>query len=52
VLPGRRVQPAEAAADPLGRLVAALSGQQALLVLDNCEHLVAAVAVLADRVLA
>jgi predicted ATPase len=31
--------------------VAALSGQQALLVLDNCEHLVAAVAVLADRVL-
>jgi predicted ATPase/DNA-binding SARP family transcriptional activator len=37
--------------DPLGRLVAALSGQQALLVLDNCEHLVAAAAALAYRVL-
>ncbi len=39
-------------ADPLGRLLAALARQRALLVLDNCEHLVAAAATLADRVLA
>ncbi len=39
-------------ADALGRLLAALSRQQALLVLDNCEHLVGAAATLADRVLA
>ncbi len=38
--------------DTLGRLLSALAGQRALLVLDNCEHLVAAVAGLADRVLA
>jgi predicted ATPase/DNA-binding SARP family transcriptional activator len=40
------------ATDELGRLLAALAGQRALLVLDNCEHLVAAAAALADRVLA
>jgi predicted ATPase/DNA-binding SARP family transcriptional activator len=40
------------AADALDRLVAALAGRRALLVLDNCEHLVAAAATLADRVLA
>jgi predicted ATPase len=39
-------------ADALDRLVAALAGRRALLVLDNCEHLVAAAATLADRVLA
>jgi predicted ATPase/DNA-binding SARP family transcriptional activator len=39
-------------ADALGRLLAALARQRTLLVLDNCEHLVAAAAVLADRVLA
>jgi predicted ATPase/DNA-binding SARP family transcriptional activator len=39
-------------ADALSRLLAALARQQALLVLDNCEHLVAAAATLADRVLA
>ena len=39
-------------ADALERLVAALAGRRALLVLDNCEHLVAAAATLADRVLA
>ena len=44
--------PADEQADALGRLLAALAGQRALLVLDNCEHLVAAAAVLADRVLA
>ncbi len=39
-------------ADAFGRLLAALARQQALLVLDNCEHLVGAAATLADRVLA
>ena len=43
---------ADEQADTLGRLVGALARQQALLVLDNCEHLVSAAAVLADRVLA
>jgi predicted ATPase/DNA-binding SARP family transcriptional activator len=36
----------------LSRLLAALAGRRALLVLDNCEHLVAAAARLAGRVLA
>jgi len=48
-LPGDQAGPA---ADELGRLLAALAGQRALLVLDNCEHLVAAAAALADRILA
>ncbi len=43
---------AEEQADALGRLLDALARQQALLVLDNCEHLVTAAATLADRVLA
>jgi|HubBroStandDraft_6_1064221.scaffolds.fasta_scaffold06187_5 predicted ATPase/DNA-binding SARP family transcriptional activator len=43
---------ADEQADALGRLLAALAGRRALLVLDNCEHLVAAAAALADRVLA
>jgi predicted ATPase/DNA-binding SARP family transcriptional activator len=43
---------AEANADPLDRLVAALATRRALLVLDNCEHLVVTAAQLADRVLA
>ena len=38
--------------DALDRLIGALAGRQALLVLDNCEHLVGAAADLADRVLA
>ena len=38
--------------DALGRLLAALAGRRALLVLDNCEHLVAAAARLAGQVLA
>jgi predicted ATPase/DNA-binding SARP family transcriptional activator len=38
--------------DELGRLLAALAGRRTLLLLDNCEHLVAAAAALADRVLA
>ena len=39
-------------ADALERLVAALAARRALLVLDNCEHLVGAAATVADRVLA
>src|SRR6185437_4206765 len=38
--------------EALDRLVGALAGRQALLVLDNCEHLIAAAAGVADRVLA
>jgi len=38
--------------DALDRLVGALAGRRALLVLDNCEHVIDAAAVLADRVLA
>ncbi|MEV5873678.1 BTAD domain-containing putative transcriptional regulator [Streptomyces sp. NPDC052101] len=37
---------------PLDRLIAALAGRTLLLVLDNCEHLVDEVAVLAARLLA
>jgi predicted ATPase/DNA-binding SARP family transcriptional activator len=44
--------PADEQADALGRLLTALAGRRALLVLDNCEHLVAAAARLAGRVLA
>ena len=43
---------ADEQADALGRLLAALAARQALLVLDNCEHLVAAAADLAGRILA
>ncbi|MCW2947629.1 MAG: protein kinase [Actinoallomurus sp.] len=39
-------------AEPIERLVAALSGERLLIVLDNCEHLIDACARLADRVLA
>jgi predicted ATPase/DNA-binding SARP family transcriptional activator len=38
--------------DELSRLLSALASKRTLLVLDNCEHLVAAAAALADRVLA
>ncbi|SDU62999.1 BTAD domain-containing putative transcriptional regulator [Jiangella alkaliphila] len=37
--------------DPAGRLVAALRTRTALLVLDNCEHVIDAAAALADRLL-
>ncbi|MEU7857665.1 BTAD domain-containing putative transcriptional regulator [Nonomuraea sp. NPDC049141] len=37
--------------DATGRLAEALEGRRVLLVLDNCEHVVSAVAVLADRLL-
>ncbi|MEV7562360.1 BTAD domain-containing putative transcriptional regulator [Streptomyces sp. NPDC089795] len=45
-----RDQPA-GTGDPLDRLVAALRNRTALLVLDNCEHLVEAAATTADRLL-
>ncbi|WP_091033528.1 BTAD domain-containing putative transcriptional regulator [Glycomyces harbinensis] len=37
--------------EPTARLVAAIRDREALLVLDNCEHVIEAVAVFADRVL-
>ncbi|MCW3845297.1 AfsR/SARP family transcriptional regulator, partial [Micromonospora yasonensis] len=37
--------------EPLGRLVEALAGRSALLLLDNCEHLLEAAAGLAERLL-
>jgi len=41
----------EKAEDPLDRLVAALRSRSVLLVFDNCEHVIAAAAGLADRLL-
>ena len=38
--------------DPLAELVVLLQDKQALLVLDNCEHLIEAVAVLTERIFA
>lgn len=49
VMPG---SPAEPGAEPIDYLVEALSGRDAVLVLDNCEHLITAAAVLADELLA
>jgi predicted ATPase/DNA-binding SARP family transcriptional activator len=52
-LPSDQAAPAaDEQAAALGRLLTALAGQRTLLVLDNCEHLVAAAAALADRILA
>ncbi|MGR4881503.1 BTAD domain-containing putative transcriptional regulator [Streptomyces sp. LARHCF249] len=42
---------APAAGDPLDRLAAALRTRTALLVLDNCEHLIGAAAAVTDRLL-
>ena len=42
----------DAAADPLDRLRAALAARDAVLILDNCEHLIDAAAALAARLLA
>lgn len=39
------------AADPFDQLVTALDGKRVLLVLDNCEHLVAVVAEVAERLM-
>jgi len=50
--PGQAADPgALPAPDPSGRLVRGLRGRSGLIVLDNCEHLIDAVAVLADAVL-
>ncbi|MFF5171389.1 BTAD domain-containing putative transcriptional regulator [Micromonospora sp. NPDC000089] len=46
-----RTTPAEAT-DPLDRLLGGLASRRALLVLDNCEHLLDAAADLVDRLLA
>ena len=43
---------ADGAADPLDRLCAALAEGDALLILDNCEHVIEAAAILAARLLA
>src|SRR5216683_1179554 len=43
---------AEAGAGPLDRLAAALGDRDAVMVLDNCEHVIEATAALAGRVLA
>jgi predicted ATPase/DNA-binding SARP family transcriptional activator len=40
-----------ALADPADRLCAALAGREAVLILDNCEHVIEAAASLADRLL-
>jgi predicted ATPase/DNA-binding SARP family transcriptional activator len=42
----------QAHADPADRLCAALASRDAVLILDNCEHLIEAAASLADRLLA
>ena len=47
----RQMHARPVAEDALDRLVGALAGRRALLVLDNCEHVITAAAVLADRVL-
>ena len=39
-------------APPVERMVAALAERHDLLILDNCEHIVAAAAALADQILA
>ncbi|MEV0315872.1 AfsR/SARP family transcriptional regulator [Nonomuraea fuscirosea] len=44
--------PDRPALDPLSRLLTALADRELLIVLDNCEHLVAATAELADQLLA
>jgi predicted ATPase/DNA-binding SARP family transcriptional activator len=49
---GRSPADASAAADPAGRLTAALAARDDVLILDNCEHVIDAAAALAARVLA
>jgi predicted ATPase/DNA-binding SARP family transcriptional activator len=47
----RRAETVEHTVDPVTRVVTALAGKRLLLVLDNCEHLIAAAAALVDQVL-
>ncbi|WP_263657419.1 BTAD domain-containing putative transcriptional regulator [Nonomuraea gerenzanensis] len=46
------LRPAAGGPEPVERVVAALAGQELLLVLDNCEHVVGEAATLARRLLA
>ena len=48
---GQAAEPAQPAPDPASRLVGGLRERSGLIVLDNCEHLIDAVAGLADAVL-
>jgi predicted ATPase len=50
--PPRRRRGADGAADPLDRLCAALADRDALLILDNCEHVIEPAAILTARLLA
>jgi predicted ATPase/DNA-binding SARP family transcriptional activator len=50
--PRRFIYTGTEAADPLARLCDSLGGQQFMLVLDNCEHVISAAAELVARVLA
>ena len=50
--PGAATPAGTAGPDPAARIAAALDGREMLLVLDNCEHVVAEAAVLAERLLA
>ncbi len=52
LVPARRGKTPPLEIDATTRLAAALSGRRLLIVLDNCEHLIEAAAVLADRLLA
>jgi predicted ATPase/DNA-binding SARP family transcriptional activator len=47
----RGTQQRQPVTDPVARLISALGGKSVLLVLDNCEHLIGAAALLAERVL-
>jgi predicted ATPase/DNA-binding SARP family transcriptional activator len=48
---GARDHPGSGPEDVLDRLVSALTGKRALLVLDNCEHVIATAASVCDRIL-
>jgi predicted ATPase len=50
-IPEQALVDSSPAAGLVDRLVAALGGRSALLVLDNCEHMIGAAAALADRLL-
>ncbi|MFD4316563.1 BTAD domain-containing putative transcriptional regulator [Streptomyces sp. NPDC058548] len=52
VLRGAGAEELRAGDDPLGRLVEHCAGRRMLVLLDNCEHLVAAAAALAETLLA
>ncbi|MGH3098935.1 MAG: BTAD domain-containing putative transcriptional regulator [Streptosporangiales bacterium] len=52
LLESTRMDPGHPPADPTERLVDNLRASELLVVLDNCEHLVSAIADLADRLLA